>query len=381
MKKNLLSLLGFLTVLTMAWGQQPNWSVNESDFQYSMTLVCRLNIDGRFLTSENDLVGAFVNNEVRGVSSPSYISSQEKYFTYVTVFSNQQGEDISFRIYDSSSNAVRQVDLTLDFVANKHTGSFFQSVSIAAPALNTEAQIHSFDFVDVPVNDSIIELPQFTYYIPNIISKETLVPIVRTSEGASVYIDQRTQTSGESVVNLSSPVVYQVLSQDESTLNTFTLIVEHSFNDYDGDGLEDEFDLDDDDDCFSDELEEELRTNPLDASDFPEDIDNDCIPDALDDDVGNNGFPDDTLFVNAFFSPNGDGINDSWVIVNILKHPNNQVWIYNRSGRIILNKNSYQNDWTGTMNGNDLPEGNYFYRIDKESDGQIDNEGWFYLGR
>ncbi len=66
MKKNLLSLLGFLTVLTMAWGQQPNWSVNESDFQYSMTLVCRLNIDGRFLTSENDLVGAFVNNEVRG---------------------------------------------------------------------------------------------------------------------------------------------------------------------------------------------------------------------------------------------------------------------------------------------------------------------------
>ncbi len=33
------------------------------------------------------------------------------------------------------------------------------------------------------------------------------------------------------------------------------------------------------------------------------------------------------------------------------------------------------------MNGNDLPEGNYFYRIDKESDGQIDNEGWFYLGR
>ncbi len=187
------------------------------------------------------------------------------------------------------------------------------------------------------MNDSIIELPQFTYYIPNIISKETLVPIVRTSEGASVYINQRTQTSGESVVNLSSPVVYQVLSQDESTLNTFTLIVEHSFNDYDGDGLEDEFDLDDDDDCFSDELEEEFRTNPLDASDFPEDIDNDCIPDVLDDDVGNNGFPDDTLFVNAFFSPNGDGINDSWVIVNILKHPNNQVWIYNRSGRIILN--------------------------------------------
>ncbi len=201
------------------------------------------------------------------------------------------------------------------------------------------------------------------------------------SEGARSYINQSPQVSGVSEVDFTNPVVYQVLSEDESTLNTFTLEVIYSFDDYDGDGLEDEADLDDDNDCFSDQIEEQLGTNPLDATSRPEDVDEDCIADALDPDTENDGFADDQIFVDEFFSPNGDGINDHWNIVNIERFSNNQLWIYTRSGKLILSQSPYRNDWMGTYQGESLPEGNYYYQLDIEGDKTIDAQGWIYLSR
>jgi gliding motility-associated-like protein len=373
--------LGFFLLSTVVYSQQPNWVVNESNYQYSMTLICKLNVNGRMLSGSNDLVGAFVSNELRGVSSPSYVASLDDYYTYMTIFSNQQGETVSFRIYDSSTNTYHNVSMTLDFVVNQHRGTLFQSVSIASPALNSAADIEAFGFVDVPLNDSVREGSSYTLYIPSIISKETLVPSFTLSEGARSYINQSPQVSGVSEVDFTNPVVYQVLSEDESTLNTFTLEVIYSFDDYDGDGLEDEADLDDDNDCFSDQIEEQLGTNPLDATSRPEDVDEDCIADALDPDTENDGFADDQIFVDEFFSPNGDGINDHWNIVNIERFSNNQLWIYTRSGKLILSQSPYRNDWMGTYQGESLPEGNYYYQLDIEGDKTIDAQGWIYLSR
>ena len=380
MKIKVLLFTLILAKVSVGWAQ-PNWTVNESDFQYSMTLIARINVDGRMLENSNDRVGAFVNGQVRGVAAPSFVAAQNKYFTYLTIFSNQQGETINFQLFDASTNSTRSVEMTLRFVANKHTGSFFQSVSIADPPLNAAAAIERFSFVNVPLNDSIIQPPNYTYYIPNIISKETLIPVFTLSDGATAHIDRRDQISGESQVDFTQPVIYQVLSEDQSTLNTYTFTIEHSFNDYDGDGLEDEFDLDDDDDCFSDLLEEQLGTNPLDAADKPADADGDCIPDVLDDDVDNDGYDDETIFVNEFFSPNGDGINDQWVIVNIERFTQSHLWVYTRTGQLVLDVTNYQNDWGGTLQGQDLPEGNYYYRIDQYGSGQISLEGWVYMSR
>lgn len=373
--------LVFFLLSTVVYSQQPNWVVNESNYQYSMTLICKLNVNGRMLSGSNDLVGAFVSNELRGVSSPSYVASLDDYYTYMTIFSNQQGETVSFRIYDSSTNTYHNVSMTLDFVVNQHRGTLFQSVSIASPALNSAADIEAFGFVDVPLNDSVREGSSYTLYIPSIISKETLVPSFTLSEGARSYINQSPQVSGVSEVDFTNPVVYQVLSEDESTLNTFTLEVLYSFDDYDGDGLEDEADLDDDNDCFSDQIEEQLGTNPLDATSRPEDVDEDCIADALDPDTENDGFADDQIFVDEFFSPNGDGINDHWNIINIERFSNNQLWIYTRSGKLILSQSPYSNDWMGTYQGEPLPEGNYYYQLDIEGDKTIDAQGWIYLSR
>lgn len=67
-------------------------------------------------------------------------------------------------------------------------------------------------------------------------------------------------------------------------------------------------------------------------------------------------------------SPNGDGVNDKWVIDNIDFYPNNEVRVFNRAGRLIYSKKGYDNSWEGTLNGAPLAEGTYYYIIDFGTD-------------
>jgi gliding motility-associated-like protein len=79
------------------------------------------------------------------------------------------------------------------------------------------------------------------------------------------------------------------------------------------------------------------------------------------------------------FTPNGDGINDGFVIDNIENFPNNKVYIYNRWGVKLKEFSSYDNSsviWKGeSPNGNVVPSGTYFYVIEIGS-GQGFKKGW-----
>ncbi|MFK8010059.1 MAG: gliding motility-associated C-terminal domain-containing protein, partial [Saprospiraceae bacterium] len=62
------------------------------------------------------------------------------------------------------------------------------------------------------------------------------------------------------------------------------------------------------------------------------------------------------------FSPNGDGKNETWVIRDILLHPENKLVVVNRWGNVLYEADPYQNEWGGTnKDGKPLPEGTYYY--------------------
>jgi gliding motility-associated-like protein len=73
---------------------------------------------------------------------------------------------------------------------------------------------------------------------------------------------------------------------------------------------------------------------------------------------------DQSKIVGNVLTPNGDGINDKWVIWGIEKYPNNTVKVFDRAGRLIFIKNHYGNDWDGTTGGKSLAEGLYYYVVD-----------------
>ena len=78
--------------------------------------------------------------------------------------------------------------------------------------------------------------------------------------------------------------------------------------------------------------------------------------------------PYDGLIIYNTFTPNNDGENDTWVIPNIAKYPDNKLEIYNRYGQLVFKRNSYNNEWDGTYLGQALPTGTYFYYLDSRSE-------------
>jgi gliding motility-associated-like protein len=67
------------------------------------------------------------------------------------------------------------------------------------------------------------------------------------------------------------------------------------------------------------------------------------------------------------FTPNGDGINDTWSIKYLNSYPNNTVEIYNRYGERLYSSVGYAVPWDGRYKGADLPSGTYYYIIDPKN--------------
>ncbi|TKB98880.1 hypothetical protein [Pedobacter cryophilus] len=208
--------------------QAPNWAVKESDYQYTMTFVAKLNVDGKRLVNPNDKVAAFVGNICRGVSGVTYVASEKNYYAFLTVFANQQGENISFRLYDAEANKTTTVSKQTAFVVNEHKGNLFQSYSIAEPALNYQSEILSFNFMNITSLASIINSNTVKINISESYPLANLKPVFTLSKGANLYKNRMLQKSGEVTDNFSSPITYEVLSEDESTLNSYTVSVSQS---------------------------------------------------------------------------------------------------------------------------------------------------------
>jgi len=67
------------------------------------------------------------------------------------------------------------------------------------------------------------------------------------------------------------------------------------------------------------------------------------------------------------FSPNGDGIHDRWDIPYLTSYPGCTVDVYNRYGQLIYHSLGYDKPWDGTVKGNQVPVGTYYYIIDPKN--------------
>jgi gliding motility-associated-like protein len=91
------------------------------------------------------------------------------------------------------------------------------------------------------------------------------------------------------------------------------------------------------------------------------------------------------LVVPDAFSPNGDGVNDTYVIQGLDYYPNNSFQVFNRWGSKVFERSPYRNTWDGTNEGTpglgtDLPESTYYYILDP-GNGQDVLTGYIYLRR
>jgi len=90
----------------------------------------------------------------------------------------------------------------------------------------------------------------------------------------------------------------------------------------------------------------------------------------------------DILGAPKFFSPNGDGFNDFWQVLNITKRPGTYVNIYDRYGKLLKTILSSEQGWDGTYNGLPVPADDYWYMVYvKEGENYRTAKGHFSLKR
>src|SRR5690606_27077747 len=86
---------------------------------------------------------------------------------------------------------------------------------------------------------------------------------------------------------------------------------------------------------------------------------------------------DTTCFIQKGISPNGDGLNEKFIVNNYIIY---SLKIFNRHGKIVYEyEGNYQDQWHGQDNsGNSLPDGTYFYELLTHK-GPI--TGWIHINK
>lgn len=68
----------------------------------------------------------------------------------------------------------------------------------------------------------------------------------------------------------------------------------------------------------------------------------------------------------TFFTPNGDGVGDSWRIPYMQHRPELEVTVFDRYGKLITTFNGFSQGWDGSLGGKPLPADDYWFSIPLE---------------
>ncbi|MDI9534574.1 MAG: gliding motility-associated C-terminal domain-containing protein, partial [Bacteroidota bacterium] len=72
----------------------------------------------------------------------------------------------------------------------------------------------------------------------------------------------------------------------------------------------------------------------------------------------------DCIKIPDAFTPNGDGLNDEWIIENLWAFDKHVVKVFNRWGQQVYEGTHGSQPWDGTLKGKPLPTGSYMYILE-----------------
>ena len=282
----------------------PEWSVTPSDFQYSQTFTVFANVLGDEQGDTNDIIGAFINNALVGSSRVGDFKGG-RYIAYLTVYSNELvGDSIKFRVYDAGTDSIYQMA---------------HGAVVASDAITGSAQ-----------NPYVL----YSHFVP------------KTSPEATFEIAENSKT--DTYIGFISATDVNPLNQSlnfelDDTENLFSIDFNTGAISYIGNG----------------DLDYETKSSYT----FIVTVTNDFGLKSFVNLTINltNFFEENELITDNFFSPNGDGINETWIISSVEEYEAFHLYVFNSLGNIVYETVGYQNDWNGTKDGVALTPGTYYY--------------------
>ena len=123
--KKIHKLIFILFILSIGLSDPPNWSVNASEYEFTDSMTGGLIFDDVESSDGTDIIAAFSGDECRGVKTDGIIFPATGQTVFgITLYSNQNGETITFKAYDFSTDQIYSSDaLDYNFVSNDVVGS------------------------------------------------------------------------------------------------------------------------------------------------------------------------------------------------------------------------------------------------------------------
>ena len=107
--------------LSLVKAQAPaDWSVNSSNYEHFMTFTAVLKVNIAEVKNQSNVVAAFHNGEVRGISKTEVINDRTYHF--LQVYGNNGDGDITFKAYEALNDTILDVSQTIFFVPSLSFG-------------------------------------------------------------------------------------------------------------------------------------------------------------------------------------------------------------------------------------------------------------------
>lgn len=424
-------LLCFMAALIMGvavktWAQ-PSWTVNPSDYQYTMTLTgiglfqCLETVD------EADMVAAFIGDECRGVQSFS-TNVDGKHLAYLTVYDTlSQGNQVTFKLYDASDSIIYEEvfpvifqengimgnpenphEFKTDFVltelvlANSTLYDYNKKGTVLTEVLtvneNGDTASYMIDFVDdtLGVDNSFFSIDGNSLVLEEDVDFKNKVSyqihlMAISDAGCEVEGSFVIQVVNTNVppTGLDREMVEVKENEPVNTVVTELIALDETPED------EHHFTLVGNAEEWPDNAAFETRQDQLltrDIFDY-EKKDRYLIQIEIEDRVGNTVV--DTLEVHILdviefddlkaanlVTPNGDGFNDTFAIPNVELFIGYKLTIFNDLGNEVYSVDrAYDNSWDGLSSSRrELPSGTYYYllRDNREPANQFTGELHLY---
>ena len=224
-----------LTLNITVTGNVPDWAVNPHSYESSMNIIGVLKNNGTYMTDSDDLLGAFVGEECRGLAHPVYNERYGNYYVTMDIYGSngETGKEVTFRAYDASTGTLYPVvkwnsDETFEFVPLVLAGTYadpveFNVKNLIEQQMNLKAGWNWVSFY-VSVDDRTI--PE--------LFKDVADDVVAVKNQTSSIMCENNTWSGNLTGHLSNTEMYAVNMKADRKLRIVGNSVNPSFTIYKG---------------------------------------------------------------------------------------------------------------------------------------------------
>lgn len=134
----------------------PDFTFDNSLYAKSMNVIGQIAVNGDISVNDEDLLVAYINNEIRGKTNLRYVPSLDKYIGFLDIYSNN-ADSITFKVWNASEGELHEdVTPNLYFVENSLVGSIlnpqiFNAVNNLAKPIVLNA---GWNWVSFPLTDT-----------------------------------------------------------------------------------------------------------------------------------------------------------------------------------------------------------------------------------